>query len=283
MVRFTGAFAVTLLVAALFSLEGRAQGDPRLNREEPKAPVSADSGVKPKQAVKATLPAAPIDTVDDSSHVLVRIQRVSVVGRPVNDTLLVMLQTSKRTIAGFDLKIGVASPYVRIVSILKGEILDSCRWEYFSAKEMPVRDDQGRPRSVWQAVALAQMIGDPMKSQCYGYDREASLLKIVLSNSHVLQMPETTAAIFFWWEDCTDNVLSGSSGEQLFMSLNVLDYYPVDVVEAEGVFPNHKGALRQCVSPRAPNRPKRLAVFHNGGVEWRAGVIPADSIEVRGK
>lgn len=276
------AFIVSGLLVAACSLAG-PQGGAGSNLEKPNSPVPATLGTKSKQTVKATLPVAPVDAVDDSSHVLVRIQRRSVVGRPVNDTLLVTLQTSKRTIAGFDLKIGLTSPYVRIVSILKGEVLDSCRWEYFSAKESPVRNDPGSPRSVWQAVALAQSIGDPKKPQCYGFDREASILKIVLSNSHVLQMPETTAALFFWWEHCTDNVLSESSGEQLFMSLNVLDYYPVDVAETEGVFPNHKGALRQCVSPRAVNRPKRLVVFHNGGVEWRAGIITADSIAVRSK
>jgi len=233
--------------------------------------------VDSKPISKAKPPAQAVDSTDDSSHVLVRIQRLKVTGRPVSDTVLVTLQTSARQIGGFDLKIAATSPYVRIVSILKGEILDSCRWEYFSAKEMPVADVTGRPRSIWQAVALAQTIGDAKKPKCFGFDREASILKIVVSNSHVLQMPDTTAALFFWWEDCTDNVLSGDSGEQLFMSLNILDYYPVDLAETEGVFPNHKGALRQCVSPRSANKPKRLVVFHNGGVEWRATEVMQDS------
>ncbi len=271
------AYAVVFgLLSAVCSLAGPGEGDTGAVARKPKTPAAL-SGVKSKPAVSDTVVAAVVDTVDDTSHVLVRIQRLSVAGRPVNDTLLVTLQTSKRNIAGFDLKIGLISPHVRIVNILKGEMPDSCRWDYFTAKEMPVRDEPGRPRSLWQAVALAQTISDPTKPQCYGFDREASILKIVLSNSHVLQMPETTAALFFWWEDCTDNVLSGPSGEQLYMSLNVLDYYPVDVAETEGVFPNHKGALRQCVSPRSVNRPKRLAVFHNGGIEWKAGVVPVDS------
>lgn len=256
-------------------------GQSKTQSHDKKPPASTTVTTKSRHSVADTLGVAPADSVDDSSHVLVRIQRLKVIDRPVSDTLLVTLQTSKRTIAGFDLKIGSVSPYMRIVNILQGEVEDSCRWEYFSAKELPARATPGEPRSVWQAVALAQTVGDPKKPKCYGFGREASILKVVVSNSHVLQMPETTAALFFWWEDCTDNVLSGSSGEQLFMSLNVLDYYPVDIAETEGVFPNHLGALRQCVSPRSANRPKRLVVFHNGGVEWKAGGTPIDTLPVK--
>lgn len=254
-----------LVIATVIAANGFAQVSP-----EKKSATGIES------VGKAKPPVAVADSIDDSSHVLVRIQRLNVVGRPVNDTIAVTLQTSARQIAGFDLKIGTTSPHVRIVNILKGEIPDSCKWEYFSAKEKPVTDEPGRPRSVWQAVALAQTISDPKKPHCFGFDREASILKIVLSNSHVLQMPDTTAALFFWWQDCTDNVLSGASGEQLFMSWNVLDYYPVELAETEGVFPNHKGALRQCVNPRSTNKPKRLVVFHNGGLEWRAA-MPIDT------
>ncbi|PWB74490.1 hypothetical protein C3F09_03930 [candidate division GN15 bacterium] len=267
------------LPAAVFMLAGAGRTDTASSHTKPSPSVTAKTEIKEAKPAQDTLKVAPADSVDDTSHVLVRVQRLSVSGRPVNDTLLVTLQTAGRTIAGFDLKIATVSPYIRIADIFPGEIEDSCRWEYFSAKEAPVRDEPGRPRSIWQAVALAQTISDPKKPKCYGFDREASILKIVVSNSHVLQMPETTAALFFWWEDCTDNVLSGPSGEQLFMSRNVLDYYPVDIAETEGVFPNHKGALRQCVSPRSANRPKRLVVFHNGGVEWRSGIIPPDSAQ----
>lgn len=213
---------------------------------------------------------APADSASDSTRIALRVQRASIVGRPIADTLTVTLLAPGRSIAGFDLKIASTSPYLRIVNILRGEILDSCRWEYFHVRELPATGKPGRPPTLWQAVALANTAGSADTTKCYGFQREASLLKVIVSNSHVLQMPETTAALFFYWEDCTDNVLSGQSGEQLYMSVNVLDYYPVDLLEREDEFPTHKGALKRCINPRAANRPKRVVEFHNGGVQWKA-------------
>jgi hypothetical protein len=121
----------------------------------------------------------------------------------------------------------------------------------------------------WQAVGLAQMITKNAKPRCYGFEREAVILKLVVSNSHVLQMDEARIPIFFYWENCRDNVLSEQDGVKLFMSVNVLDYFPVEIQETEGVFPTHRGALHQCINPRSVNKPIRLIEFHNGGVEYR--------------
>ncbi len=95
------------------------------------------------------------------------------------------------------------------------------------------------------------------------------MLRIVVSNQRVMQMPETTAAIFFFWESCTDNVTSGETGENLSLSASVFDFFPVGLPDPSGALPTRHGAPRDCVNPRVVNKPKRQLEFYNGGVLFR--------------
>ncbi len=205
----------------------------------------------------------------DSTRLLLRVGKLSVFNRKIYDTIPVTLTTFGSKVAGFDLKIGSDNPNIQIIDVLPGEIYDSCHWGYFHQRQINMAGQRYYPASLWQVVGLAQNVGDTAGPSCYGMNREASLVKIVVSNQHVLRMPETKAAFFFFWERCADNVLSGPSGEQLYMSLNVVDYYPANLEEPSGGFPTRRGAPRQCVSPRALNRPRRNIEFSNGGVRFQ--------------
>jgi hypothetical protein len=220
---------------------------------------------------KSSAPAVqkPKEIVPDTSRVIIRVEKRFITNRRINDTLLVSLETFGRPLAGFDLKFGTDSPYLNIVKVLPGRFYDSCGWQFFTAHQVKTLDRSGYPRQLWQAVALAQMATDSSKPRCFGLDRESSLLKIVLSNEHVMQMPETTAAIFFFWEDCTDNVISGLSGSELMVSLSVMDYFSTSHEETGGGFPTRRGAPRNCVNPAAVFKPIRVIEFNNGGVDFR--------------
>lgn len=220
-------------------------------------------------SVRDTLSRAPTDILtDDTSRIIVRIESRTVLGRRINDTLDVTLESFGSQIAGFDFKIGTNTRYLNIIKVLPGRIVDSCRWELFSARPVGTDTLPDRPSQLWHAVGLAKMFIDSTTPTCFGFDTVASILRLVVSNEHILQMPETTAAIFFFWEDCRDNTLSGRSGRSLAISSHVLDFYPVDLPEAKGALPTRRGAPNQCIVPSKPNVPIRRIEFRNGGIQY---------------
>ncbi|MEW6050555.1 MAG: hypothetical protein AB1644_05780 [Candidatus Zixiibacteriota bacterium] len=205
----------------------------------------------------------------DSSRFIVRIERVDIVNRRINDTLDITLESFDTPVAGFDFKIAGNDPSVDIVSVLPGIVYDSCQWDYFSAKRINTFDKAGWPLVLWHVVGLARAMPGASKPICFGFDREAPIIRLVVSNEHVLQMPETETAIFFFWEKCTDNVVSGMSGTKLSVSNNVLDYFPVDLPSPENLFPTRKGTPSQCINLSRPNHPLRQIEFHNGGLSFK--------------
>ncbi|MBN1212899.1 MAG: hypothetical protein JXA92_10010 [candidate division Zixibacteria bacterium] len=209
-------------------------------------------------------------TSTEPPRYIIRIDRLEIDNMKLRDTLLITVETFGCTVAGFDLKFGTASPFISIESVLPGEINDSCDWEYFKAVPVTVPgDDMNYPSELWQAVALAKITPDTTKPVCFGFERKASLLKLVVSNDHVLQTPDTTAPIFFFWEDCSDNSLSDATGGSMIISNKVFDYFGSEMSDNRQLFPTRRGAPRQCISPNALNKPLRLIDFHNGGILFR--------------
>lgn len=205
--------------------------------------------------------------LDDPSLIL-KISRMQVNNMELFDTLYVSLKSDGTPIAGFDFKIGFNSQLIDIVDILPGEIYDSCQWEYFNAHRISTLEKENSPVVLWQTVALAEVIPDQVRPLCFGFEREASLLKIILSNAHVMEMPDTVIPIYFYWEDCTDNTISGQTGTILMISKHVRDYFGTQDKDETAIFPNRTGAPQQCVDPGLANKPLRLIEFHNGGVEF---------------
>jgi hypothetical protein len=201
---------------------------------------------------------------------IIRIDRLEINDMKLEDTLMITVETFGHTVAGFDLKFGTSSPFINIDRVLPGEINDSCDWEYFKATPMTVPgDDMNYPSELWQAVALAKITPDTSAPVCFGFERKASLLKLVVSNDNTLQTPDTTAPVFFFWEDCSDNSLSDATGGAMIISDKVFDYYGSEMSDNGQLFPTRKGTPRTCINPKARNKPLRLIDFHNGGVLYR--------------
>ncbi|HUV31206.1 MAG TPA: hypothetical protein VMY05_08985 [Acidobacteriota bacterium] len=224
---------------------------------------------------KPVVPETP-DTTDvgRAAHLVVRLGRITVDNMRLDDTLSLILEAPGDEIAAFALKFGCDSRYVNIVDVLPGEIPDSCDWEYFQALPVTTADDVRRPRNLWTAMALAKMSPDATRPPCLGLGRPASLLRLVLSNENVPQVPDQNVPIFFYWEDCRDNVLSDMTGQTLNVSNNVIDYYDVELPENEDLFPTWKGTPQPCIDPARENHPRRRVDFYNGGVEFRLQLEP---------
>jgi hypothetical protein len=209
------------------------------------------------------------DTLADTSRIIVRIEPRTIFSRRINDTLDITMESFGAKVAAFDLKIGLDNPFMRIAGVIPGAVIDSCGWQFFNAKEVKSKDPESHPGQLWHIVALAKMVsGDSTKPDCYGSRGAPSIARIIVSNEHVLQMPETTAAIFFYWEDCTDNCLSGMSGQNMLISASVVDFFPVSFLEGRHALPSRRGAPNQCIIPGKPNVPKRRVEFRNGGIRY---------------
>jgi len=204
----------------------------------------------------------------ENPEIIIKIERLYIDNMDLYDTLYINLKSDGTPIAGFDFKIGIDNHLIDFVEILPGEIYDSCKWEYFNAHQINTIGRENAPAVLWQMVALAEVIPDTVRPLCFGFEQEATLMKIVLSNAHVMEMPDTTIPVFFYWEDCTDNTLSGQSGAILMISKLIRNYYGIQSDNETAIFPNQTGAPQQCVDPGAINKPLRWIEFHNGGVEF---------------
>ncbi len=202
-------------------------------------------------------------------RVVLSIERVETATGQVFDTLAVNLQGFGYPVAGFDIKLAVDSRVVDIMDVLPGEVYDSCNWAFFDSRPMPNTDREGHPSQIWQAIALAETVPEDDGPVCFGFDRKASLLRVVVSSGPSVMVDDTSVAIYFFWEDCTDNSLSDRSGNILLYSTQVHDYFPVADYGGKGSFPTRLGAPRSCIDPGVGNPPVRRVELHNGGVEFR--------------
>jgi len=226
------------------------------------------------------LPGSNSVTEKIGARYVVRIERVKVTDGELFDTLDVMLNSYGSPIGGFDLRIGTDSPYLEIMEVLKGEIPDSCDWEFFQARRLGDLGQSGVPSTLWKVTALAEFLPDSTDEEapCHGLGRPASMIRLVVSSLHVDQVPDTAIPIYFFWQLCADNVLSSAEGNHMLVSKQVFDYYEVGLESERDIFPTRFGTPQQCINPSLTNGPVRAVEFHNGGVEFRLDIgIPADS------
>jgi hypothetical protein len=111
---------------------------------------------------------------------------------------------------------------------------------------------------------------------CFGFDRPVSLARLVVSSLHVPIAPDTSVAVFFYWEACRDNVLSDKEGASILVSDSVINSYPITIETEPNQFPTCHGTPAECISPEVANVPRRLVDFQNGGVEFRLRIDPPE-------
>ena len=248
-----------------------------LRRATPLLLILSLASVVISQPVDTTATDSVETSVASNPQYTVTIERLLVEDMRVDDTLGVYLRTSGARLAGFDLKIGTVGDLFEIVEILPGEIYDSCGWEFFNARQVQSSGTGLSPLKVWQVVAIADMLSGEGAPECFGFDVEASLLKLVVSNEFVGQVPDTSIPIFFIWEDCSDNTVSGQGGDTLSLSRSVFDFYQSGQIVSGNPFPTIQGAPRDCIKAGSLNRPQRRIDFHNGGIEFKFNIEP-DSV-----
>ena len=196
------------------------------------------------------------------------VERLELVNNVFHDTLDIILNTNGNELGGFKIKLASNSSYLDIIDILPGDFPDSCQWRLFQARRIPTENREDYPLHLWQAVGMAEGMPDTTRPVCFTHEGEISLLKVVVASPGHNQMIDTTVSIFFFWEDCTDNTLSDPSGDTIFVSRRVIDYYSENTQVNPELFPNRTGTPRKCVSASTHERIPRLIDFYTGGIEF---------------
>lgn len=209
------------------------------------------------------------DTASTSPWCRVGIDHLTIDNGQLYDTLDLYFESDRIDLAGYVLKLGLAGQLVGLIEILPGEIIDSCGWEMFRANRVTPQPAAPQISELWQITALAQMGMRPDGPICFGFDRPVSLARLVVSSLHVPLAPDTSVAIFFYWESCRDNVLSDREGASILVSDTVANSCPITFETEREQFPTTHGTPPECISSRAANAPRRLVEFQNGGIEFR--------------
>jgi len=229
------------------------------------APDTSDSA-----QVGETVPAdTAADSVETEPRCIFRIDRLLISDGDLHDTLDIMVESAGFEMGGCLLKIGIRSSFVDIVEILPGEMIDSCGWHLFRADEVRSQNPESASVELWQITTLAQSFSGGKKPLCYRIDRPVSLARVVVSSVHVPVVPDTTAAVFFYWESCRDNVVSDRKGASILVSDTVYDCFSITPDADPDQFPTRHGTPPECISPHAAHAPRRLVEFYNGGVAFK--------------
>src|SRR3972149_7150145 len=194
---------------------------------------SSDVSTPPGQADSAA--------AANQSRFVLKLDRLIVDNMRLDDTMLLTLETSGIEVAGFSFRTGQVSRYLSITEILPGELLDSCKWEFFRAMPVAGADPLASIDQVWSVTALAKTTPDTSSTRCLGLGRPSSLLKLVVSNEGISQVPDHFEPIFFFWENCRDNVLSSADGRLMAVSATVFDDPEIEMPESTNGFPSVTG------------------------------------------
>jgi len=207
-------------------------------------------------------------TKTDTPYYKITIESESYSFEQLIDTVDIDIESAGKPIGGVDIKIGFDSPALEILEIIPGEIPDSCRWKFFNTRDMSIMTSGDAPLGVWQILAMAEFGADTVCSLCYGFDRRASIAKLIVhvDSSQIDLETDSLLQIFFYWQDCGDNTVTDVSGDSLFLSLNLAN--EKDTLRA---LPSRIGAPASCINPKAVNKPVRGVGFESGGVVIKKG------------
>ena len=217
---------------------------------------------------------AQIDSISISNQtIIIEIDSAVFDYEHLRDTVDIILTNIGHPIAGFELNVGVSSRAISILEVLPGEVPDSCNWETFNVKNSIGGSVEGAPGAVWQIVGMAEFIPDSVRPLCYGFDRPASIARLVveLDSNRVRTSGQDFWPIYFYWQDCSDNTVTNTLGDSLLMSASVDGISYSDSTGMAFNLPSRYGAPGSCIKPKAQNKPIRKVAFVNGGV--RVGTV----------
>lgn len=184
---------------------------------------------------------------------------------------------------GYDFLIAYDAPALTFVEAFPGALLENCGWEYFTYR-FGANGNCGDacPSGLLRLVAMAETNNG--MNYPTGFNNtdcnstELAVLKFFVSNDRTFEC--MYAPIYFFWMDCTDNVISSQFGDTLFLEDKVFDFEGNDITAhplTVAGFPSVTGTADECLEGDK-EFPLRAIDFKNGGVD----IVCKDSIDARG-
>ncbi len=182
------------------------------------------------------------------------------------DTLDIIINSPDIAFKGYALKIAVRSQFFNIDDIIPGDFYNECRWEFFNTRQIISDFSAENYMQVWQVIGLSEIFKDSISPICNSADTKTSLAKIIISRNINTQPTDAIIPLFFLWEDCSDNTISGMSGNDLFVSEKVFQYFDNQPNFEKNKFPTTRGIPANCTKASSLNAPVKGIVFQHGGI-----------------
>ncbi len=182
------------------------------------------------------------------------------------DTLEIQINSSALELKGFALKIATQSQFLHIEDIIPGDFYNDCGWEFYNSREVISQFSAENYLQVWQVIGLSEIFADSISPSCYSNNKKQSLAKIVISRNKYSQPTDSLIPFFFFWEDCADNTLSGMSGNDLFVSNQIFQYFENQPQFEKNQFPSTQGIPQSCLNKSSLNAPVKAVDFMHGGL-----------------
>ncbi len=189
------------------------------------------------------------------------------------DTIAVEISPTESPLKGFALKIATQTQFFHIDEIIPGDFYNDCGWEFFNSREIISDFSAENYLPVWQVIGLSELFADSIRPSCYKTDKKKPLAKIVISRNQFSQQPDSLVPLFFLWEDCSDNTISGMSGNDLYISKSVFQTFVNQPLFQQNKFPTTQGIPASCSKPSSLNAPKKAISFIHGGVILKEFVL----------
>lgn len=191
-------------------------------------------------------------------------------------------------LGGFDLLVAYDAPALAFQRAQKGDLYDSCGWEYFTYRYGPYGNcDSACPSGLLRVIGMAETNNGPHHpSQACAVDNPGwvsdvpitlATMSFLVSNDRTLEC--AFVPIRFFWVECGDNTLCDWGGNELYLSSFVYDYGDL-LVSAKAEYPTYFGAQDECTcvvweDPTCKLSALRAVDFYNGGSQ----IACADSID----
>jgi hypothetical protein len=228
----------------------------------------------------------PFKIIPDGDYRLrIGSQYNSVQGR--NATLPVSLSSGDPVegLGSFNILLGYDASALAFRGAQLGEAFgpSGCGWEYFSYRYNSDSSCSPEcPTGMLRLIGVAEAYGGPSHPSCF----LPTPLPTVLFNLNFLVSNNFKFScqylpVRFFWTDCSDNTLSNTTGDRLFISHIVAEAESplVNIADPNAGFPTYLGAQSQCETGQPDDPvPLRIVGFVNGGFD----LVCDDSLDIRG-
>ncbi len=187
----------------------------------------------------------------DIARPLIKIEHVEDALPGYYEFVSITLENSDLEMGGFDFLIAYNSDDLTFIEANPGWFMEGCDWQYFSYHY--ISPPGGVTDQLIRLVGYAD--SGPDMATCYGPDDEVEIelveLKLQVDPGLTLGY---SSPIYFFWDDCNDNVVSSTDGSAYYIDRAIYDFEENliwdeddDIQFPDSARPNYIGAPDFCI------------------------------------